>query len=74
MPRVRPLTENARKDKAFREQLMGEMKANRMTYDRVAEILCISVNTLYRRRDEPETLTLREKRILEDTFPGIVIQ
>jgi DNA-binding NtrC family response regulator len=74
MPRIRPLTENERKDRAFQEHLHGAMKAARITYGQLAQILGISVNTLYRKRDNPETLTLREVRILEDTLPGIVIE
>lgn len=74
MPRIKPLTENERKDRAFQASLMGEMKAARMTYCQLAEILGVSLHTLYRRRDDPETLTLKERRILIKVFPGITIE
>ena len=74
MPRIKPLTETQRKDRAFQEQLVGKMKAERITYGELAEILGISVNTLYARRDRPETLTLREQRILKKVFPDIAIE
>lgn len=74
MPRIKPLTENARKDRAFQEQLVGKMKADKVTYQQLAEILGVSIQTVYRRRDEPETLTLRERRILQRVFPDIVIE
>lgn len=74
MPRIRPLTENERKDRAFQEHLHGAMKAARITYGQLAQILGISVNTLYRKRDNPGTLTLREQRIIKKQFPGIQIE
>lgn len=74
MPRIRPLTENERKNRAFQEHLHGAMKAQGITYEQLARILGISVNTMYRKRNNPETLTLREMRILGDTFPEIVIE
>lgn len=74
MPRIRPLTEDAKKDRAFQEQLVGKMKAEGISYGQLARMLGISVNTLYKRRDEPETLTLREQRIIRKQFPGIEIE
>ena len=74
MPRIRPLTEDARKDRAFQEQLVGKMKAEGISYGQLAQMLGISINTLYKRRDEPETMTLREQRIIRKRFPGIQIE
>ena len=74
MPRIKPLTENEKKDRIIQESLYSAMKATKTTYYQLAEILGISLNTVYRRRDEPETFTLRERRILEKTFPGITIE
>ena len=74
MPRIRPLTEDARKDRAFQEQLIGKMKAEGISYGQLAKMLGISINTLYKRRDAPETLTLREQRIIRKQFPGIQIE
>ena len=74
MPRIKPLTENARYDMAFRKQLIGMMKAEGISYKGLARILGISINTLYKRRDEPETLTLREQRIIKKYLPGIRIE
>ena len=43
MPRVSPLTEIERKNRSLREQLVGGMKNEKLTYKRVAEALGISV-------------------------------
>ncbi len=74
MTKVKPLTENQRRDLDFQEQLVGKMKSHRITYTKLADALGCSVNSLYRRRDNPETLTLREIRILRETFPDLIIQ
>lgn len=74
MPKVKPLTENQRRDRDFQEQLVGKMKSHRITYAKLADALGCSVNSLYRRRDNPETLTLREIRILTQIFPDLQIQ
>lgn len=74
MPRTKPLTENARMDDLFRRQLVGAMKAERMGYGELAGLLGVSVNTLYRRRDEPETITLKERRLLLKIFPDLKIE
>lgn len=50
------------------------MKTQRITFEQLAEHLGISVNTMYRRRDNPGTLTLNEQRILRKIFPGLIIQ
>ena len=74
MPRISPLTENARKDQALKAQLYGCMKAERITNEKMAKMLGISVNTFIRRKQAPDSLTLRERRILQKIFPGIVIE
>ena len=74
MPKVKPLTENERKDKAIIEQIAGKMKANRITRKAMADALGISVLTLYRRLENPDTLTLREIRIMEKVLPGLAVK
>lgn len=74
MPRTKPLTDNARMDDSFRRQLVGAMKAERIGYRELAGVLGVSVNTLYRRRDEPETITLKERRLLLKIFPDLKIE
>ena len=74
MPRVKPLTEQERKNRNLREQLVGGMKNENLTYKSVAESLGISVNTMYRRVENPETLTLREIRILNQIFPDLIVE
>jgi hypothetical protein len=61
-------------DDLFRRQLVGAMKAERMGYRELAGVLGVSVNTLYRRRDEPETITLKERRLLLKIFPDLKIE
>lgn len=74
MPKVRPLTETARKDKAFLQQLYGAMKVEKTTVEKLAKILGISDKTLYRRMKRPDTFTLGEIRALREIFPGIEIK
>lgn len=74
MPKVKPLTENERRDKTIKAQLIGLMKVEGLTAQNMADRLGISMNTFYRHRDNPEKLTLREQRILIETFPELVIE
>lgn len=74
MPKVKPLTENDRRNKAFTAQLTGLMKVGGITAIDMAARLGVSLNTFYRHRDNPEKLTLREQRILIETFPELVIE
>ena len=74
MPKLRPLTEAERRSQAFQGQLHARMKAEHMSHERLAKIMNISIMTLYRKRDEPERLTLKEIRMLQEIFPGIEIQ
>lgn len=74
MPKVRPLTENERKGKAFLQQLYGAMKVEKTTVEKLAKILGISDKTLYRRMKRPDTFTLGEIRALREIFPGIEIK
>lgn len=74
MPKVKPLTENERRNKTIKAQLIGLMKVEGLTAQNMADRLGISLNTFYRHRDNPEKLTLREQRILIETFPELVIE
>lgn len=74
MPRVKPLTENERKDLAVREQLIGKMQVRHINGETLAEMVGVSRNTMYRRIKEPDTLTLKEIREIKKAFPGIVIE
>lgn len=74
MPKVKPMTENERRDKTIKAQLIGLMKVEGLTAQNMADRLGISLNTFYRHRDNPEKLTLREQRILIETFPELVIE
>lgn len=74
MPKVKPLTENERKDRAIIEQVEGKMKANRITHKAMAAALGISLPTLYRRIAKPDDLTIREVRIITKMLPGIAIE
>ena len=74
MPKIRPLTEYDRRDRSIKAQLVGLMKVEGLTAQDMADRLGISLNTFYRHRDNPEKLTLREQRILAETFPELEIQ
>jgi len=74
MPKLRPITEAERRNQAFQGQLHARMKAEHMSHERLAKMMGISLMTLYRKRDEPERLTLKEIRMLQEIFPGIEIQ
>lgn len=74
MPKVKPLTENERKDRAIIEQIEGKMKAQKITHKAMASALGISLPTLYRRIAKPDDLTIREVRIITKMLPGIAIE
>ena len=74
MPKVRPLTENARRDRAIKAQIVGLMKVEGLSSQEMADKLGVSLNTFYRHRNEPEMMTLREQRLLLQIFPEINIQ
>ena len=74
MPKVKPLTVDERKNLAIIEQIAGKMKAYRVTHKEMAAALGISVPTLYRRLDKPETLTIGEVRIMTKLLPGLAIE
>ena len=74
MPKAKPLTESERKDKTIKAQLIGLMKVEKIAPAEMAETLGISLNTFYRHRNEPERLTLREIRIIQNKFPGMKIE
>lgn len=73
MPSVKPLTEQERKSRDVRGRIVGEMRNENLTYKQVAEVLGVSVHTVYRRIEKPETLTLREVWELEQAMPGLEI-
>lgn len=74
MTKVKPLTESERKDKTITAQLTGLMKVDGITAIDMAARLGVSLNTFYRHRDHPECMTLKEIRIIQQTFPEIVIR
>lgn len=74
MPKVKPLTEDGRKNQMTKVQLIGRMRSEKVSSAKLAAMLEMSLPTFYRRRDNPETWTLREIRIIQQTFPGIEIQ
>ena len=74
MPKVKPLTENERKDREIIEQIEGKMKLHRITHKAMAAALGISLPTLYRRLDKPDTLTIGEVRIMAKLLPGLAIE
>ena len=73
MPRVKPLTEQDRANRKLRAQIVGRMKNESVTYKSVAETLGISVNTVYRRIDKPETFTVGEIWRLKKLLPDLEI-
>ena len=74
MPKLRPLTENERRDAAIKKQIYGEMRVAHMDSGAVADAIGIARNTMYRRMKSPETLTLREIRAIRKLFPEVVIE
>ena len=73
MPRVRPLTEQERKNRYLREQIVGGIRNEKLSYKRVADALGVSVHTVYRRIESPENLTMREIWILKNLLPDLQI-
>ena len=73
MPRVKPLTEQERKNRNLREQLVGGMKNENLTYKSVAEALGISVQTFYMRIENPEKLTMKEIWGLQKLLPDLTV-
>lgn len=61
-------------NRGIKAQLVGLMKVEGLTAQDMADKFGVSLNTFYRHRDNPEMLTLREIRIIQQTFPGIVIE
>lgn len=61
-------------NRGIKAQLVGLMKVEGLTAQDMADKFGVSLNTFYRHRDNPEMLTLREIRIIQQTFPEIVIQ
>ena len=74
MPRVKPLTENDRKNRTLRGELMGNMRQERMTFQQLADLLGISDSTLHRRMENPDGFTLKEIRKIRALFPEIRIE
>lgn len=74
MPRVRPLTETDRLNQVFRERLIGLMGSRHISRKKLAELMNVDVNTVYRRVDRPETLRLDEIRRLKEIFPGLIVE
>ncbi len=74
MPKVKPLTENERRDRAIIEQIAGKMKVCKVTQRAMADALGISLPTLQRRLKKPEDMTIREIRIMQKILPGLTIE
>ena len=74
MPKIIPLTNADKRNRAIQGQLVTMMKANHVTWDRLAKMLGISLMTMYRKRDDPERFTLKEVRRLQEIFPEIKIE
>ena len=73
MPRIAPITEEERRNTAVRGELARAMEVTRWDNAKTAAALGCTVKTLISRKHHPETLTLREIRILQKIFPGINI-
>ena len=73
MPRIAPITEEERRNLAIRGELARAMKMTQWGNQKTADALGVTVKTLITRKNHPETLTLREIRILRKVFPGIEI-
>lgn len=64
----------ARKDNEFRKQLLLAMDEKQISYQKLADLLGVHINTVYNKRDHTETVTLRERRILLKVFPDMKIE
>lgn len=73
MPKVKPMTENERKDLLFREQLVGKMKVKKISCKEMSLLLNMSINSFYRKRDDPSQFHLSELRVIKNMFPDIQI-
>ena len=74
MPRIRPLTETERKNQSVTIQLVGRMKVEKVPGEKMAALMGVSLRTFYRKRDNPECLTLKDIRTIRQIFPGIEIE
>ncbi|MBR0320285.1 MAG: hypothetical protein IIX10_04445 [Clostridia bacterium] len=74
MPRIKPLTENERKDNAVRGQLAKYQAELRKDNQTVAAYLGITPRTYTNRKNNPSSFTLEEQRRLKRLFPGIIIE
>ena len=74
MPKTAIQTENDRKDRFIREQLYGKMKAGNISSERMADMLGMSLKTFYRLRNEPERMTVRDIRIIQQVFPDFRVE
>lgn len=64
---------NEKANKSFKAQLIGLMKVEGINSDEMAKRLGVTRATFYHHRDNPEMMTLREIRIIKNTFPEIEI-
>ena len=74
MPKVKPLTENERRNAEISAQIYGRIRTEKTNGEEVAKRLGIGKNTFYKRVKHPEQFTLNDIRTLQKIFPGIMIQ
>lgn len=74
MPRVKPLTETDRRNALVRKELNDHTSEQQMDDKHLADLLGISLSTLYNRKNDPSSFKLGEIRKLEKLFPGIQIK
>lgn len=71
MPRVKPLTETDRRNALVRKELDSYTAEQQMDDKHLADLLGISLSTLYNRKNNPSSFKLGEIRKPEKLFPGI---
>lgn len=74
MPRVKPITEADRKNAIVRGSLKDFMERQNVDDKSLADLLGVSLSTLYNRKNDPSSLKLGEIRKLRKLFPGIQIE
>ena len=74
MPKINPLTSSERLDKQITVQLVGRMKTEKVNSEKMASMMGVSLKTFYRKRDNPEMLTLRDIRAIKEVFPDMRIE
>lgn len=73
MPRVKPLTETERKNRALLGMIAMGMANEGKTNEEMAKSMGMSYGTWMRRKRTPEEFTVRELRKMKAILPGIEI-